>query len=68
MQGRRTMPVSYTHLHVKHTGKNAIMIYSAGEVENQNSGGEAGRSGYKDSAYSEYASTIYALTLSLIHI
>ena len=51
--------------HVKHTGKNAIMIYSAGEVENQNSGGEAGRSGYKDSAYSEYASTIYALTAAI---
>lgn len=51
--------------HVKHTGKNAIMIYSAGEVENQNSGGEAGRSGYKDSAYSEYASTIYVLTAAI---
>ena len=29
--------------HVKHTGKNAIMIYSAGEVENQNSGGGSGK-------------------------
>lgn len=49
--------------HVKHTGKNAIMIYSAGEVEGE--GRAIGSSIYKNGAYSEYASTIYALTAAI---
>lgn len=49
--------------HVKRTGKNAILIYSAGEVEG--SGRTIGSSIYKTDAYSEYASTIYALTAAI---
>ena len=49
--------------HVKHTGKNAVMVYS--EAKNQRTEMEVKQSVYREGVYSEYASTIYALTAAI---
>lgn len=50
--------------HVKRSGKNAIMVFSAGILqENQENMGTI--QWYHSSAYHEYASTIYALTAAI---
>ena len=43
--------------HVKHTGKNAVMIYTVGTVKEKEKQGR--------SVYSEYAPTVYALTAAI---
>lgn len=49
--------------HVKRNGKNAIMVYSLGEKGNVE--GNAASIGKKEDIYSEYATTIYALTAAI---
>lgn len=49
--------------HVKRSGKNAVMIYSVGK--DQKFSMQTPDSPYKKSVYSEYASTIYALTAAI---
>lgn len=49
--------------HIKHTGKNAVMVYS--EAKDQKTEMEASQSIYREGVYSEYASTIYALTAAI---
>lgn len=49
----------------KHTGKNKVMIYSIGEVEDGRSAQMDHGTGYREGIYSEYASTIYALTAAI---
>lgn len=49
----------------KHTGKNKVMIYSIGEVEDGRSTQMDHGTGYREGIYSEYASTIYALTAAI---
>lgn len=49
----------------KHTGKNKVMIYSIGEVEDGRSAQMDNGTGYREGIYSEYASTIYALTAAI---
>lgn len=49
--------------HVKHTGKNAVMVYS--EAKDQKIEMEATQSLYREGVYSGYASTIYALTAAI---
>lgn len=48
--------------HVKRAGKNGIMVFSDGIIQNQKSGGSLEK---HRSMYSEYASTIYALTAAI---
>ncbi len=48
---------------VKHSGKNAIMVYSGSEYKLVKKGKE--KPERKESIYSEYASTIYALTAAI---
>jgi diguanylate cyclase (GGDEF)-like protein/putative nucleotidyltransferase with HDIG domain len=48
---------------VKHNGKNAIMIYSGSDYKLVKKGKE--KPEHKESIYSEYASTIYALTAAI---
>ena len=49
----------------KHSGKNKVMIYSIGEVEDARAAQMEGGTGYREGSYSEYASTIYALTAAI---
>ena len=49
----------------KHTGKNKVMIYSIGEVEDARTNQMDNGTGYREGIYSEYASTIYALTAAI---
>ena len=49
----------------KHTGKNKVMIYSIGEVEDVRTNQLDNGTGYREGIYSEYASTIYALTAAI---
>ena len=49
--------------HVKRSGKNAVMIYSVGQ--DQKFAMQVPEPAYKKSVYSEYASTIYALTAAI---
>ncbi|MBQ2923962.1 MAG: HD domain-containing protein, partial [Anaerotignum sp.] len=49
----------------KHTGKNKVMIYSIGEVEDSRANQMDNGTGYREGIYSEYASTIYALTAAI---
>ncbi|MBR5590105.1 MAG: HD domain-containing protein, partial [Anaerotignum sp.] len=49
----------------KHSGKNKVMIYSIGEVEEAHTNQMDGGTGYREGIYSEYASTIYALTAAI---
>ena len=49
----------------KHTGKNKVMIYSIGEVEDARTAQMDNGTGYREGIYSEYASTIYALTAAI---
>lgn len=49
----------------KHTGKNKVMIYSIGEVEDARTNQLDNGTGYREGIYSEYASTIYALTAAI---
>jgi len=49
----------------KHTGKNKVMIYSIGEVEDSRTAQMDGGTGYREGIYSEYASTIFALTAAI---
>ena len=49
----------------KHTGKNKVMIYSIGEVEDSRAAQMDNGTGYREGIYSEYASTIYALTAAI---
>ena len=49
----------------KHTGKNKVMIYSIGEVEDARAAQMENGTGYREGIYSEYASTIYALTAAI---
>ena len=48
--------------HVKHNGKNAILAYTTGDYRFEKSSSE---SADRHSAYSEYESTIYALTATI---
>ena len=49
----------------KRNGKNRVMIYSVGEVEDTRASQQESLTGYKEGIYSEYASTIYALTAAI---
>ncbi|WP_458406888.1 diguanylate cyclase domain-containing protein [Anaerotignum sp.] len=49
----------------KHTGKNKVVIYSIGEVEDARANHLDNGTGYREGIYSEYASTIYALTAAI---
>ena len=49
----------------KHSGKNKVMIYSIGEVEDTRTSQTESGTGYREGSYSEYASTIYALTAAI---
>ena len=49
----------------KHSGKNKVMIYSIGEVEDTRTNQTESGTGYREGSYSEYASTIYALTAAI---
>ena len=49
----------------KHTGKNKVMIYSIGEAEDSRMMQTESGTGYREGIYSEYASTIYALTAAI---
>lgn len=49
----------------KRNGKNRVMIYSVGEVDDSRSGPQESLTGYREGIYSEYASTIYALTAAI---
>ena len=49
----------------KHTGKNKVMIYSIGEIEDVRANQMENGTGYREGIYSEYASTIYALTAAI---
>ena len=50
----------------KHTGKNKVMIYSIGEAEDSRANNQMDNgTGYREGIYSEYASTIFALTAAI---
>lgn len=49
----------------KHSGKNKVMIYSIGEAEDNRTNQIESGTGYREGSYSEYASTIYALTAAI---
>lgn len=49
----------------KRNGKNRVMIYSVGEVEDGRVIQNENQAGYREGIYSEYASTIYALTAAI---
>lgn len=49
----------------KHTGKNKVMIYSIGEAEDSRTNQMDSGTGYREGIYSEYASTIFALTAAI---
>lgn len=48
----------------KRSGKNKVVVYSVGEVTDSAVAAES-NSGYREGIYSEYASTIYALTAAI---
>ena len=49
----------------KRNGKNRVMIYAVGEGTDTRAGQPESLTGYKEGIYSEYASTIYALTAAI---
>ena len=49
----------------KHSGKNKVMIYAIGDLEDSRLPRADSGTGYKKGTYSEYASTIYALTAAI---
>lgn len=49
----------------KRSGKNKVVIYSIGEVRDDRANAAEGGTGYQEGIYSEYASTIYALTATI---
>ena len=49
----------------KRSGKNKVVIYSVGEVKDSRTVQAEGGTGYREGIYSEYASTIYALTAAI---
>ena len=50
----------------KHTGKNKVMIYSIGEADDSRANNQMDNgTGYREGIYSEYASTIFALTAAI---
>lgn len=49
----------------KRSGKNKVMIYSVGEAEETKNAQAIDSSEYREGIYSEYASTIYALTAAI---
>ena len=49
----------------KHSGKNKVMIYAVGDLEDSKLPRVDSGTGYKKGTYSEYASTIYALTAAI---
>ncbi len=49
----------------KRNGKNRVMIYSVGEATDSKNMQPVNLTGYKEGIYSEYASTIYALTAAI---
>ena len=49
----------------KRNGKNRVMIYSVGEIEDSKTNQQENLTGYREGIYSEYASTIYALTAAI---
>lgn len=50
---------------VKHSGKNAIMVYTGREDKKDKKGKESKSNIRRENIYSEYASTIYALTAAI---
>ena len=49
----------------KRTGKNKVVVYSVGNAGGDQDGQETEGTGYREGIYSEYASTIFALTAAI---